>query len=340
MDKIDILINNLKQSPLFYLFLSSKELFHSNFWSWLSMINKEETLKLFIKNFSDFESADFIREHKQKNSSHSSKVDLLIRHPKSLIVIENKVKDFPKCEQLERIRKSFNDENVEYILVTLFCIPDLSFNGWSIKTYKDISEEIIPNNFSSEPYYQGLISDYKTFTKDLSDLIENLGFTDKYDFAIAFERELFEKLNEIKIWEGYQKMRASHLLNNFNKNNIHNVLNSYGINNQKATITFSKLLNKNYEIGIQIENNQFRRFIRGVKHEEFSKSLIDSNIFFRSNWKSPRDKKETLGYKPDFKYQYEKIDVLTFSDLFKKINKEFETVLNNWDAILAKIPSS
>ncbi len=45
--KIEAAINLLKKDPLFYLFLSSKELFHSNFWFWLSEKNKSEAYKLF-----------------------------------------------------------------------------------------------------------------------------------------------------------------------------------------------------------------------------------------------------------------------------------------------------
>ena len=45
-NKIKNLLLEMTKSPLFYLFVASKELFHSNFLYWLSIINKNEFLTL------------------------------------------------------------------------------------------------------------------------------------------------------------------------------------------------------------------------------------------------------------------------------------------------------
>jgi hypothetical protein len=43
---VKCILNSLYSSPLFYLFAAPKELFHSNFLYWLSLVNQKEFLKL------------------------------------------------------------------------------------------------------------------------------------------------------------------------------------------------------------------------------------------------------------------------------------------------------
>lgn len=68
-------ILNLSKSPLFYLFSSSKELFHTNFWYWLYQLDSSKVLKLFGENSTtDIECQ---RESKQQNGIFKSKIDFL-----------------------------------------------------------------------------------------------------------------------------------------------------------------------------------------------------------------------------------------------------------------------
>lgn len=335
MSKIDTIIEKLKSSPLFYLFLSSRELFHSNFWFWLSTLNKTETAKLFSdKSLSN--DITFKREHNQSNGEFKATVDLYVPDK---IVIENKVKDFPTIGQLERIKHSFGKTDIEFVLTTLFWTDDLSFNGWTVKTYKNISDSIESNKFTNDTYYQSLISDYKLFSFNLSELAEQLEIKQEYDFAISLNKGLYGKLNEIKLWEGYQKLRASHLLIHFNKSNTHNVTTAYGINNQKATIDFVIDLQDGYKLGVQIEDIQYRKFVIGKKAGIFAENLIDNNLFLNKSFMG-RGKKSYLNYGDTFKYQYEKIEKLTFKDLFEKINNDFQNINNEIDNIKGQIPSS
>jgi len=292
MKKIEETIQQLKSSPLFYLFVSSRELFHSNFWYWLSTLNPKETAKLFSTDNNLPKDIKFIREHNQRNDKDKSKIDLYITDSQDTnIVIENKVKDFPKVEQLDRIKKTFTNLNSQFVLVTLFHCNDITFDGWKMITYKEISEKINPENFTIDKYHQSLIQDYIYLTRNLSKLTELLDLSPNYDFAISHNKDLYKKLNEIKLWEGYQKLRASHLITKYQESNEVEMYVGYGINNQKATIDFVLGLEDNYRIGIQLEDNQFRKFVAGKKHIEFAESLRKNNIFFNSNWISPREKK-------------------------------------------------
>lgn len=340
MENIDKTIENLKSSPLYYLFISSRELFHTNFWLWLSTINKTETLKLFTKKKS-VGSLKYKREHNQSNGGFKSKVDLFISDDnRPIVAIENKILDFPTIQQLERIKNSFGNQQLEYIVTTLFWNQDMSFDGWTVKTYKELSNEINAKNFTTNNYHLQLINDYKEFTYNLAILAEQIEVGQNYDFAMAFNSELFHKLNEIKIWEGYQKLRASHLIDHFNKTNDHNVISKYAVNgNKKSVLDFVVELKNGYNIGIQIEDKQYRKFITGKKYVEFSDNLKVNNLFFSNNWLSPR-KLKLMSYKPDFKYQYEIIDVISFKELFEKINNDISTIKVNIEKIEALIPNN
>lgn len=335
MNNIDTTIEKLKATPLFYLFLSSRELFHSNFWFWLSTLNKTETAKLFsdkpITN-----DITFKREHNQSNGEFKASVDLYV---KDKFAIENKVKDFPTSSQLDRIKQSFGKSDIDFVLTTLFWTNDLSFDGWIVKTYRTISDSIEPSKFTNDLYYQRLISDYKQFTLNLSELSEQLEIKQEYDFANSLNEVLYGKLNEIKLWEGYQKLRASHLLIHFAKSNTHNISTAYGINNQKATIDFVIDLQDGYKIGIEIEDIQYRKFVIGKKAGKFAENLIGNNLFLNNTF-SGRGKKSYLNYGESFKYQYEKIERLTFNLLFEKISKDIQNIIDEIDNVRRQIPSS
>jgi hypothetical protein len=337
MNTIEQTILKLKSSPLFYLFLSSRELFHTNFWFWLSTINETETVKLFSSSTIN-NNIKFKREHNQSSGEFKSKVDLYITHSDNKrIVIENKVKDFPTYEQLERIKKSFGESETELILATLFWSKEISFQGWKLVTYKEISEAITPSKFTSNQYHLDLITDYKDFTLNLACLSEQLDISDVYNFAISANKELYAQLNDIKLWEGYQKLRASHLLFHFNRFNKYNAATYYSINNQKATIDFLVEITNDYKIGISIEDNQYRKFITGPKHIQFSESLRTKDVFFSSSWMSAR-KNTMMSYAPNYKYQYEKIGEIIFADLFQKINADISMMVERKEEIKKQIP--
>lgn len=343
MDILETTIKKLKESPMYYMFISSRELFHSNFWVWLSELDKNETIKLFT-NDKFTGDLKFTPEKNLKNDTNiKSKVDLLISNNNvDIILIENKVKDFPTIEQLERIKASLGLSNPQLILTTLFWSADFSFKDWKVRTYKEISESINPEKFTTNKYFQNLIQDYKEFTLNLSLIAENLEIIKKYDFAPSFDsiKKLFEKLDDIKLREGYLKIRASHLIFHFKKNNIHKVECNYSINHKRATLDFFIIIKKGYTIGITIEDNSYRKVISGIKHNEFSENLRKNNIFFDSNWKSNRGKL-MLGYEPKWKYQKDlkPIKELDYPELFEKINEDIKIIIRDMNKIIQQIPN-
>jgi hypothetical protein len=348
-------ISDLKKSPLFHLFSSSKEQFHSNFWVWLSQLKKDEAIKLFSNK--KINSPKFKREHTQKiKGTENAKIDLIVFQENGkkkkeqlipLIVIENKVKDFPKEDQLIRIKKSFgnNSNNIEFILTTLFWkkeLKDKIAKNWKIITYRDIADAIDSTNFTKNIYYKSLIDDYKRFTSKLAEISENLPLTKNYDFFQSVNQDLFKYLEDIQFLESYLKIRASDLLFQFDNITNHKDLEvDYLINRKKATINFFIKINNDYKIGITIEDKQYRKIIEGSKPDQFSKKLLEKEIFFNNDWKSPKDKKVLLGYEPKWKYQYEEINKIeTYKDLFKKINNDINEIKKDFEKIKESIPSS
>jgi hypothetical protein len=153
---------------------------------------------------------------------------------------------------------------------------------------------------------------------------------------------LFKSLNKINLWEAFQKMRASHLLLEFEKvNDNRNIKTNYSINNQKATIDFRINLNWDaYKIGIQLEGNQYRKFVEGNNAGIFAEQLIKNNLFFDPK-KKYRKNAIFLNYGTSFKYQYDIInEVITFEDLFGRIKNDIEFIIQNEQEFKKIAPNS
>lgn len=101
--ELELISKNLKSSPMFHLSLSSKELFHSNFLSWIGNLAKEnggkeyEAFKNIMKNCFGYdlpEKWEVKREYKNLDFC-------IIADDNIAFVLENKVKSMPRKEQLD-----------------------------------------------------------------------------------------------------------------------------------------------------------------------------------------------------------------------------------------------
>ena len=340
MKVLEEIIVRIKQSPLFYLFISSRELFHSNFWYWLYTLNRYEAAILFDPSISNSSSIEFIREYGIHYEKEKLKIDLVISvDEKHHTVIENKVKDYPRNDQLQKIKGSGSFQTgTHFVLISLFSPVSLC-SGWMCINYRELSQKIDPYKFTSNEYYISLIKDYCQFINDLNELAVCLPTTDMYDFTIAYQHELYKKLNGI-LWEGYLKMRSAICINNFiSTYNPFKIIPDYYINNQHATLHFPVELDYKYRIGVQIEGVQFRKFISGPNPGKFAESLLVAEIFFSKNIGDTAGKKLLNRYDPDFRYQYVKIDKGTPQEfLYEKINNELLFIHNNIDRIKELMP--
>lgn len=343
----NILENKLSKSPLFYLFCSSKELFHSNFLYWMSTLNNEAFYKLFSDLNCSVKEDGIKREFKVssnlKNKKVTARLDFLLENEnQDKVIIENKVKEIAKDDQLNIIYEiteaNYINSANKYILLTLIKgEKDLPI-GWSQITYKELSSKINSSDFTTDTFQKSLIDNYIEFIDNLSELISEFTPGNTYNFAIEFQKDLFNTLNKYKLWETYQKICADRLINEYNlKYNYDYVKTGYSINNQKATLDFFIELNEEIKLGIQIENNQYRKFIISKSAEKDINSLIEKNIFFNQEFYSNRAHNNHLKYGKEFKYQYNNPLLeanISYEKLFEAINKDLEFIFENKETIL------
>jgi len=57
-------------------------------------------------------------------------------------------------------------------------------------------------------------------------------------------------------------------------------------------------------------------------------TLIREGILFSKDYRSPQKKYPYLNYGKEFKYQYERIGVVRFDNIFDKINHELQEIRN------------
>ncbi len=339
------LIRSIKSNPMFHLSLGSKELFHTNFWYWLAQINAKETLKLFTKSIIiDHNIECFHREKnigKDKGRKKITVVDLYYYDEKNnkKIVIENKIKDYPREEQLRRIQEKSN--NAECILVTLIKY-DGELHGFKQVTYKELSDNINPDIFSDDVKIRNYIQDYKDMIANLSCCMENFKRTDDYDFAPQFGT--YNTLRYIKFAEVYYKYRASHLCKllreRFPIDKYPEIHIDYSLNNGAATIDarYFVLKKKNSELiaGIQIERDQFRVVVCGSevnKNNKFCNDLWErckakvwnDNFDIRSiSEKQPYSYRK---YGDGFRYNYHKLkEPMPYKQMFDNIQSVFNII--------------
>ncbi len=201
----------LKESPLFNLSLSSKELFHSNFLYWLGNKYQSDFANIFNESLALGLSNPQVFDLKREDRS----IDLSFDLGRYRIIIENKVKSMPYKSQLERYSNKFDKEpHIKYVLLSLskpsFVDKENNIkltNGsiWYCLTYsqlsqklEDLSEKII------DDYHKSIIRDYCVFIKALVEIDEKseLDVNKYFDFHC---KENFEGLATIRLHDFYLK---------------------------------------------------------------------------------------------------------------------------------------
>lgn len=338
INKIKLIISEMLSSPMFHLFCSSKELFHSNFIFWLSKTNEKCFVQLFLPEYNPRNKISIAREHRFKHNKESAVADLVIFDGSYIVaIIENKVKDFANYDQLRRIQSASGINDADFILLTLLDVPEIRHTGWRTITYAELSERLACFTKIEDQYHKLLIEDYKAFIDNLSQFAKEFELGDIYDFAISFQIELYRLLNEYKLWESYQKIRASHLLHVFSKKfPATEITTRYGINHQKATIDFYFEFSKGTKLGIQLENNQYRKFIESKDVEGKIRRLIEDGIFFTSTF-ARRKGIQFLKYGASFRYQYKIIEKPEeFDCIFNRINDDINFIIENEKLLIEK----
>lgn len=209
MNEIDKAIDWLKSSPMQRMSLGSRELFHSDFLAWLF-----ETYPAALKPVFGIELTNCVAEREKYN------LDLVIRESKQadpVIIIENKVKNYPDKLQLNRYAQKFLKVN-KRVLLTLM---EPSFNPknlklpWEIIRYCELSKALkkwaTSTNIASN--HSQYIFDYIALTGNLSIVAREYFDSvqiEKSDFW--FRDDQANHLMEIGFTQSYRKLQAQTFL--------------------------------------------------------------------------------------------------------------------------------
>lgn len=226
MDTFEI----LKGSPVFQMSLSSKELFHSNFLAW---IGNDPELREVFRNV--MEAIGLNREYVNSWGENfvvlreKQHFDLLVKAPDIIsedkdksesgeyyLVIENKIKSVPSCNQLDGYSEKLGsnilkNEGFSKILLSIGKFDGEVPDDWKKATYSQVVGGLkmpIPGKISS--YKKALIEDYTLMLEKLISIMETIKVSDDECYiADKNSNELLRKLDELRISDLYDKYRAS-----------------------------------------------------------------------------------------------------------------------------------
>ena len=257
-------IEKLKQSPVFTMSLGSKELFHSNFWAFLMEHNDYKALLFSL--FPELDSSKTIeirREYKNR--------DIVIINNEKEYVIENKIKSYPDLDQLKRYGE---DKNMSFGIVTGINEPPFELpKKWRYVSYSSIAK-ILREIESNNKYLESIVEEYCEVLDSINTLM-SLSLKET-EGRLSYWTPTIALLDDVRLMDVFRKLKADDFaiqcsdINTeanelLNKHNGWEFYISRSFHNGKATLSFEllKYVNQKYkgQIGIQIEDNQFRLFL-------------------------------------------------------------------------------
>ena len=174
----------LKDSPLFNLSLTNKELFHSNFIAWFGKLYPYMFIDLMNRLLGSDKWAKGMNPDKMVIRREFKNFDISVfdnndlKNTKPRLIIENKVKSVPTREQLQEYEgKIDNDKNVALLLLTMneqlhTSTDNENQTRWKVVNYTRLSNclEDIATNLES-PYHKLLVEDYCKYVRCLETMI-------------------------------------------------------------------------------------------------------------------------------------------------------------------------
>ena len=353
LEVIRELINNLKESALYAMSLSSMELFHTNFWQWLMRFDNRYVSIFFDDiNVKSINKKNIRREYKN--------TDISIEYDNKLYIIENKMKSLPNREQLEK----YSNNNSFIKGVYIFPFYHESFNeicnNWNFKSYNEIIENICEITKKIEINEKNnsnivIIKEYINMTKTLIKLFENvIDYIGNNYINFINNKELIYLLKEIRIDDIILKING-HLISiellkrlkeKFNDEELKKIKIQNSYNNGSSTISarwnllYNDFENGYFLIGPQLEKDGFRTMIHittesfGIKNIKTERQgvldslyeSIEKDVFGEINYEYPRTSRKYDKYRAIFDnkqyiamYKYNQIKDSSFEyicDLF------------------------
>lgn len=357
------LIKELENSLIYKMSLGSKELYHSNVWDWIMSLDKDKFVKLLLPDDDNIvEVTRITREEEHRDLSIWVK---LKDNSEKCIVIENKLKSIPTVDQLIGYSKKLDKKYYRGFLTGLkkpIIVGDdnkvhTEYGDWDFITYNDFCNiiEKFVTSIESKLSNQNklLILEYINNNRCVEKIVN------KNIKSSVLEPVENKSLDNLGIQDLINKIIGSDFVSYVEKRfkedeiKLDHYGNCPGFHNKSYTLDFVISNKKDFaekrakhllSIGIQIEGNQYRRFVEtdcfSSKDELFEK-LADSNYgFFDSNYEKnngisfPNDVvvgkrqssmiKKYDKYGEKFVYQYSNLDTdgLDYETIYLRIKND------------------
>ena len=258
-------IEELGNNAVFSLSLTSRELFHSNFWAWLLRKYPQIFTSAFYQNYDAQSNVEVLRE--------KYNFDLLLKIDDEYIIIENKCKSVPNKAQLEKYYKKIKTNKKKIVLVSYFKPLFLS-------TLSDFEEYLS---------YEELYSRLKKVVYNVnSEVIE------KDDWVL-----INSYINFLALLNEFQ---ANIAINPDDKiKDLWSIIRDTDIQNELYKINFQKFLERTYIIKLTdkvLENFKYKEFIDDIRIDcgRDLKMFSDILFYFQGAWDKDENKRQDLCY--------------------------------------------
>ncbi|MEI8389578.1 MAG: PD-(D/E)XK nuclease family protein [bacterium] len=227
-NELKIILNQLKENPIFRMSLCSKELFHSNFWAWM-LEQYPDSIKCFVQDYKKDNYGEFEKVYREKQS-----FDLVIETDKKFIVIENKFKSMPIKGQLNKYSKkdgnidkfinerSSDKKEVKLLISYIEPYFDVNEIGWEYITYERLSEKL--NDFFKDvhdknPYIKNYLEMLNSFIqiKKLFALEKNPNYKDFFEI-FNNDKNLQDLLSDMNFESTLKRIYMSEVYKYIRKN--------------------------------------------------------------------------------------------------------------------------
>lgn len=361
----------LDQSPLFAMSKASMENFHSNFWAWLVNHDPKRFAGVFFEEL-DGEVCEARREENKRDLTICVK-----DAPNELYVVENKLKALPDRKQLERYRTESRLKGfffVRGIYTGFYKLPGKT-EDWTHVPFQEIIERIAERAKNTKGTLRSFLRDYVTMARNVVSVIESESKRLRDSLPLLCKEKT--NLEELGLQDAVHKWLASRFCTERlgawtgggKKKRIGDrlfrIIASSGFNNKKWNITVKFIEDvpesgnqpkskkkdepSRIELGIQIENRQFRRFAevtnavgkkidpKAIWKRYSALGWLDDKDHVNAGWSlfnsaldSGSSQKGCFGkYSPGFAYQYRKLsgDTISCQALAREIRNQLELLV-------------
>lgn len=330
----------LKQNPMFRVSLTSRELFHSNFWAWLLDNYPAEFTSVFYPEYDKISKLEVSREEYN--------FDLLLEFDDEWVIIENKFKSLPDKDQLTKyydkasslLEKEKTEKKIKIILISYFRPAfELDKDTQTFIPYKELHERLsgvdiskikLPDRAIIESYIDciGLLVKLQDCTFDN---VNTLG-----EFCEIY-KSIKSKLDEINFGLTLQRIFLAQLVNKLlQKTQLKDQ--SYSFNVGNKPVAYCDFWSENPEAYISLCCDGEYRYGFCIEKQENRTSkdqlinYCDSKYgeFLTKN--RCEDSRTKSGYcsfmGKECAWIYKKVDtkILTFEELAKKIKDDLQAL--------------